>query len=379
MPRGLMLGIVATLAILSLAGCDLGNAHPSVTAGTLPSQSTQPTLITPPVKPSSSWTPSPATAQVSSTITAPAPLVLTWDPTSEVGSAPSRYIARDYRGRVVGTLTIDQYSQAAGVSIAPDGSRLLIGGRLLYDVYGHRLADIYADDLPQPIWADDSSHLCGFPGTANNASSTGVLVEVSAVGQVRTVASLGQGGWGVIACSPDADRVVVSDSTGGSTVRALKWVVLRLSTGGPIATYPGWSAIGAVATHDGRLLAVDEASGISIRDMATGQELARIVRWGSQAGYPLIGAAVVFSWDGTRLLIDGGGAGGGFHPEWMVHWATNRNVTTNTGTNPALRGMGDAVPMIPGSAFFLPPGDVTADAAAAHLLTASGSLQRLSD
>jgi hypothetical protein len=112
-------------------------------------------------------------------------------------------------------------------------------------------------------------------------------------------------------------------------VRELNWVVLSLSTGDAIATYPGWSAIGAVATHDGGLLAVDEASGISIRDMATGRQIAWIVRWGSQAGYPLIGAAVVFSWDGTRLLIDGGGAGGATHPRWVVAWAKNTNVMTN--------------------------------------------------
>ena len=193
MPRGMRLGILATLAILGLAGCASGTAHPTVTAATLPLQSAPPTLVTPPGTQSSSWTP-PATAQVSSTITAPAPLVVTWDPSSEIGSAPSRYIARDYRGGVVGTLTLDvvgtltldQYSQAAGVSIAPDGSKLLIGGRLLYDVYGHQLADIYSDDLPQPIWSDNSSHLCGFTRTANNASSTGVLVEVSTVGAPLT-------------------------------------------------------------------------------------------------------------------------------------------------------------------------------------------------
>ena len=57
----------------------------------------------------------------------------------------------------------------------------------------------------------------------------------------------------------------------------------------------------------------------------------RVVRWGSQEGYPLIGAAIGIPWHGSRIIIDGGGAGGGLHLQWMVDWATDRTLIMNTG------------------------------------------------
>jgi hypothetical protein len=367
-------GALAALAVVVLIGGSFGiglalRSH--IAAPAAPGKHTpQISPPTSPTKPPATQLNPPPAAEVSSTITAPAPLLVTWDPTSEMGSAPSRYIARDYQGHTVGTLTLDQTSQAWGVSIAPDGSKLLIAGRLIYDIYGHRLADIYSAGLTNPIWADDSNHLCGVSG-GTGASGTGAVLEVSAGGVVHEVAHLGPGAWFVLACSPGADRAVVSNSTGPIT-EMTQVVVLRLSTGQVLASYPGWSGSVAVATHDGRLVAVDDANGISIRDLATGRQLAWIVRWGSQAGFPVIGVAVDFSWDGTRLLVDAGGAGGATHPRYIVAWATNTNVVTNATAGSTQLEV--VVPLTRGSTFLV---EEPVSPYRAYFLESDGILHRL--
>jgi hypothetical protein len=327
---------------------------------------------------SSAATPSPtALSGIQSTITSRAPLVLYLAASPPDGSHD--LAARTYAGQPAGTLIVPPSD--SGYDVAPDGSKVLDGGQIIADS-GKLLATI-PDTFPQlPIWADDSDHLCAVSdqNPLSDAGETGMLLEFDMSGHARTIAKLGPipkmtGAWQVLACSPAADRAVVAqESDQNATV-----IVVQLSSGRIVAEHPvGDASVGLpIASHDGGIVAIDGPSGITIHNGMTWAVLARVVRWGSQAGFPLIGVTLNLSWDGSRILIDGGGAGGGFHPEWMVHWATNRNVATNTGTNPAVSGMGDAVPMIPGSAFFLPPSDVTADAAAAYLLTARGSLQRL--
>ena len=265
--------------------------------------------------------------------------------------------------------------------MAPDGSKVLDGGEVIA-VSGKVLAHI-PDPFPQlPVWADDSAHLCVVSplNVLSDAGSTGNLLEFDMSGRPRTVTHLGpvpavSSAWQVLACSPASDRVIVAQETG----QTLMVMVYRLSSGQLIARHSvaDASLASAIAAHDGRIVAVNEKSGITIHNATTWAVLARIVRWGSQAGFPLIGAAVNISWDGSRIVVDGGGAGGGFHPEWMVHWATDRNVLTNTGPNSLLAGFDDAIPLTTGSAFLLPPGDGATDPGAAYLLDPAGSLQRI--
>ena len=125
---------------------------------------------------------------------------------------------------------------------------------------------------------------------------------------------------------------------------------------------------------------LNEPSGITIRNPLTWALLGHVVRWGSQEGYPLIGAALNISWDGSRIIVDGGGAGGGFHPEWMVDWATDRTLLTNTGTGRqaiGVTGFDDAIPLTTSTGFFLSPGSVSDDLGAPYLLEANGVLKKL--
>jgi hypothetical protein len=91
----------------------------------------------------------------------------------------------------------------------------------------------------------------------------------------------------------------------------------------------------------------------------------------------LIGTAIGISWDGSRIIIDGGGAGGGFHPQWMVDWATDRTLITNTGARAPVLGIDNGIPLTTGTGFFLPPGAVASDPGAAYLLEANGALKKL--
>ncbi|HEY6470047.1 MAG TPA: hypothetical protein VI434_09780, partial [Candidatus Dormibacteraeota bacterium] len=232
-----------------------------------------------------------------------------------------------------------------------------------------------------PTWADDSTHLCEVNAPIGGSAAT--LVEFDQTGNARVVATVGStatvtGSWQVLACSPSADRaVVMSANSQSATV-----IVLRLSTGRVIARHSfGDAAWGIpIASHDGSVVALNEPSGVTIRNSITWAVLGHVVRWGSQEGYPLIGAAVDISWDGSRIVVDGGGAGGGFHPEWMVDWANDRTLLTNTGTDRqaiGVPGFDDAIPLTSGTGFFLPPGDVAADQSAAYLLEANGGLKKL--
>src|SRR6202011_5641621 len=122
------------------------------------------------------------------------------------------------------------------------------------------------------------------------------LVELDVSGTSRTVATLGPSwsniSWGVVACSPAADRVLVEGGPGPGEVIDL----VRLSTGTILARHFVADEIAAsVASHDGRIIAVSEPSGIAVRDIWTWALEARIVRWGAPEGYPLIGSAVTAS------------------------------------------------------------------------------------
>lgn len=323
-----------------------------------------------PGKPSSVPYVPPATAQVVSTVTASPPLVVTYDNSQRLTTTSAvRYIARNYAGKTVGTISIDQAAQAAGVLVSPDGSKLLIGD-LVFDIHGHELANLYsttyADALVQPVWADDSDHLCGVASGNSTGELRGVLLEFSASGGVRTVAQLGpssatSGGWSVLACSPASDRVVIAQEEGAQS----EVLVLRLSTGQVLASYPGPApGFGVVANHDGSLLAIDGAQGITIRNTNTGRRMATLVRRADVNGSSVIAESLLFSWDGSRLLIESDIAQGG--PRWIVAWSTNTNLATTQSMS-----LADVVPLLGGATMFIqdPSAPYTA-----YFLQANGTL-----
>ena len=324
-----------------------------------------------PGKPEASPYVPPARAQVVSTVDAPLPLIVTKDPSQQLsGNSPVRYIARNYQGQVVGSITIDQAAAAAGVLVSPDGSKLLIGD-LVFNVYGHELANLYNPTYPealvQPIWADDSDHLCSAASGNSTGQVRGALIEFSASGGYRKVAGLGpiegtSGGWSVLACSPSSDRAVVWQTGGGPN----EILVLRLSTGQVLASYyggaPGFGP--GAASHDGSLVAVNGAAGITILNTVTGRQVGTVTRWGTAMGSPSIAEALAFSWDGSRMLVQSDIAQGG--QRWIVSWSTNTTLVSPQ--DDALVG---AVPLASGAVMFLqdpiPP-------YAAYLLEGTGTL-----
>lgn len=314
---------------------------------------------------------------IHSTISAGGPLALFW--TSSAADGSVTLAALSYSGTDAGELVIPP--SPTGYDIAPDGTMVLDGDQII-TVSGTVLGTISERFGQLPIWADDSQHLCGVT-TSGGPSANGTLVEFDTNGHARTVASFGPialavGGWQVLSCSPTANRALVLQENAQDATLFL----VQLSPGRVIAARPTGSASWGtpVASHDGSIVALNQPSGVTIRNSTTWAVLGHVVRWGSQGGSPLIGAAVNISWDGSRVIVDGGGAGGGFHPQWMVDWATGRTLLTNTGAQgQAIRvtGFDNGIPLISGQGFLLPPGAVAADPAAAYLLEANGSLMNL--
>ena len=297
----------------------------------------------PPTATASPPTPSPT---ASSTVVAPPPLAIFFTATT---NEAYQLQARTYSGAPAGSLTIP-YSNS-GFEVAPDGSKVLDGNEII-GVNARTIGRIAWTFATLPTWADDSEHLCGVtydPSSGGHAT----LVEFDLSGASRTVATLGPSGpnisWGVLACSPAADRALVEGGPGPGAVIDL----LRLSSGTILASHSvADESAPSVASHDGRFIAVNEPSGIAVRDTSTWALEARIVRWGSPEGYPLIGSAVKSSWDGSQLLVDAGGASGACHPQWLVDWARNRNILTSTSSVGPL-GCSAVLPLTHSAAFFV--------------------------
>jgi hypothetical protein len=328
------------LPILFAAACSPTGARPIRTSPSTATLRASPPLTTA------------AGPTASSTVVAPPPLVLYDSVAASKGSL--QLLARTYAGQPVGTLTIP-YTDL-GYEIAPDGSKVL-DGEQIFSASGSTLGQISWTSPTLPSWADDSAHLCGVTYEPS-PSRMSTLVELDQSGNARNVTTLGPitatTSWRVIACSPGADRAVLVDQ--GEPVETI--VVIRLSTGARIAEHlvsdASWGA--PIASHDGGMIAINESWGIAIRDISTWTLHARVVRWGSQAGGPLIGAALLLSWDGSRMFVDGGGASGATHPVWFVDWAHNRDVlTSGTASAPAIfnGGGGGVIPLTEDSSFFI--------------------------
>jgi hypothetical protein len=337
-------GIVAALTAVFLAACAPTSTHmsPSGTEGApLPTASAAAPVASAPM----TLAPSPSPT-VSSTVVAPPPLAIFF---MAATNESYQFEARTYSGASAGYLTIP--NSDSGFEVAPDGSKVLDGDEIIA-VSGGTLGRIAWTSATLPTWADDSQHLCGVtydPSVGGHAT----LVEFDVSGTSRTAATLGPSGpnisWGVLACSPAADRALVEGGPGSGQVID----VVRLSTGTILASHSVRDEIAAaVASHDGRIIAVNEPSGIAVRNASTWALEARIVRWGSQEGYPIIGSAVEDSWDGSRLLVDGGGASGACHPQWLVDWARNRDILTSRSSLAPL-GCSAVLPLTHGASFFV--------------------------
>jgi hypothetical protein len=173
-------------------------------------------------------------------------------------------------------------------------------------------------------------------------------------------------GWSVLACSPSSDRAVVWQSDNSQS----EYLVIRFSTGQVVATHPGSTSDQGpgAARHDGSLVAIDGAYGITILDTATGQDLASVARWGGLGGNDLIGEALAFSWDGSRLLVESDIAQGG--PRWIVAWADDTDLVTDQ----TLISLGAVIPLTSGATMFI---QETGSPYGAYFLENDGTLQTL--
>jgi len=231
---------------------------------------------------------------ISSTITATAPLAVypSW-------TTPGQLIARNYQGTVVGTFSMNpDFMGYYGYLVSPDGSKVLLGNGMLMGIDGFQLGDIPTAEIPSPVWGDDSNLLCGIDGS-------GDLLEVTKAGAVVSSTPLGTSNAVVAGCSPDADRAVVltAGPGGGPLISAL---VIQLSTGTVLAAHATTNA--GVASHDCQLFASDGAKGVTIRNVATWAVVGQVDRTAEGMGGTATAAAYAFSWDENLLVLQAGGA-----------------------------------------------------------------------
>jgi hypothetical protein len=335
--------------------------------------------------------------EVVSTIRVGPPLIIAFP-----GGSSSALVAWDAAGNRVGTLEVSAAGTDNGCAISPDGSKIFTGDGKIFSIAGSQLSDVSSLNiggpgeagctqpgiagayfLGGPIWADDSDHVCGFVGTPQQPYEGTQLLEIGVDGRSRTVANI-PGGGQLLACSTDADRVVVvqpaSDSPSNDDSIIL---VMRLSSG---AIERRISVVGGAttATHDGRLVAVSGPTGITVYSAVTGREVAHIVRHGdegSTGGVPDLGSADLFSWDGSRLLVVADAANGAFHPAWIVSLASGANVLTDVASagSPYLNFYdGSVVPLVDGNVFFLRSRDLGAsNGGSVYFLNEAGNLKVL--
>jgi hypothetical protein len=223
---------------------------------------------------------------------------------------PEMLVATDWQGDVTGWMEFAGPIHNLGDQ-SPDGSRIEIGNAL-YSSDG----DLIADNVAGGTWADDSQHLCevlgpnGGPAGARMVQTSANTFEgvaspawlyVSLPGQYRRpIVQVGDfsphGNIDVASCSLKSDEALVTSSFTASTTHISEY---QLSTGRLLySATPASSIFGVAATHDGRLLAEDDAScdGSVIRDLSQG---------GREVGQ-IQGAYVkAFSWDSTELLTTG--------------------------------------------------------------------------
>ena len=218
--------------------------------------------------------------------------------------------AISWEGKQVGTMTFNK-----GVSLfdqAPDGSRLMVSDRAGLTVFTSdgRVLDFLT--AYRGMWADDSHHICavstpdgglgggiGFlqPAWIFLALPGGANAPAAEVGMFSPHSNILP-----VACSPASNRLVVATTF---TVQVVSVAVYRLSDGQRLRQWQPGSLTSegltqnVVASHDGRWLAENAQIGSQIREVSTGTILATFPH----------GHVLAFSWDGSRILMEGFSAG----------------------------------------------------------------------
>lgn len=218
---------------------------------------------------------------------------------------PTKQIALDWNGAVVGTLTV-----SGNANQSPDGSRLWVGDDSVIDQTG---ATVGRMTLLKggPGWGDDNRQRCQM-STASGSVPTGQSTEpawlfAGPIGSpLHRVAQAGeyggQTGPHVAACSPLSDRAVVVQD---AVMWARETWVLRLSTGSVIYHHVYGSqqvSTMIVASHDGRYLAEELMSSDPQGLVRFGDTQIRRTSDGAIVGRLSRESVVGFSWDGRRVV-----------------------------------------------------------------------------
>jgi len=220
---------------------------------------------------------------------------------------PGRLLAYDWDGHEVGALTLDQNATAFVIQ-SPDGAYLWTEDRFL-DRTGREVGVLPAADKGQPVWAEDSRHVCGVRDAASHSelwtASPGVAPrDVAAVGP----GAGGQSGDRVVACSVSRDLAIVYRSAIMSVTDV--WAV-RLSTGQVVTHLTNLVCVnGVAASPDARYLALNTSAGgacnanpgppTAIRDVPTGGVLADL---GTRYVAAISSSGIVMTGDGSQLEL----------------------------------------------------------------------------
>lgn len=242
-------------------------------------------------------------------------------PKAPLAALPVVYVQRsagwqpiDWTGKAQGLIG------SGGVGIpyqSPDGSRVVWqpqGDWQAVDRKGKVLSHLDLSRSRSIAWADDSSGLCVVRQLSDNqppGAGPYVLDFVSAIsGKSTLIASFTTGmGPDIAACSPTSDRVVIVSASGFKDPRTMERMItfgdlrvidLKTGTVAFSQTFPAGGRSSEVSwiivSHDGAYAALQTENELTIEDLTNG----RVVRTMDSL------APWSFSWDGTRLAVDGG-------------------------------------------------------------------------
>ncbi|MEO6795947.1 MAG: Ig-like domain-containing protein [Candidatus Dormibacter sp.] len=306
----------------------------------------------------------------------PAGVPVVWYSTSSPWQSPSsnptRLVALDWTGAMVGTL----YANAFGRQ-NPEGSWLsMFDGTGALDRQGHLVPERLFGGA---VWSDAGNRYCniGFDPARNNATSPQWLETGAIGGSVRRVATLGttqggQGGFTILSCSTLSDRAVVGDQTqaGYLDVRVMALSTGRILYSHAYANNPQM----LVGSRDGRYLAEStNGSGPAATVIHRLSDGTIVARFSDQR-------VVAFSWDGSLVITA---------PSWgeqvpgeiqLVDWRTGV-VRWRLAGNPAATGQLPVYAMAQpsGTAFIVGVGNPNAsgDADGLLLIQADGHAQKI--
>jgi len=267
-----------------------------VTRGHLHSQNPV-TRVSPTARPtpSATATPNPSPTALSQALAVPAttPVILYFDPVNR-GQVDGVTWDGSQRGRVG---TVSGASTSLGSN--PAGTLYMTwpdirnrSGQVVGQVAGHAKIST--------LWTDDGCHYCQLISASALPPASGepaILRVVAIDGTLRNVSQVGtmyeQSGAGVVACSLERDRAVVTQSTSiGATLKV--WAV-QVSTGRIIWTKSfGTNApANAIPSRDGQYVAISGPIGTPTTIYGPSGEVVATLRENVQG----------FSWDGTLAVV----------------------------------------------------------------------------